>query len=601
MHESMMSHMGMDQEQHHNPQENGYGGEGWPEIGSNYSSSQHQSPIYENRIQYDYMQSHHGLPTEPQYPRMAPPPTTYPTHHQQLLPLIMPNHNTWPSMLTNPANPQVMPVAIPPANSGKLPPKLPASHATPTPRKTLTDSDRRRMCQYHEDNPTVKQTEIGAMFGVERSTVSKVLRQREKYLFPEDRSLSPVKRAKGKFPDIERALSNWVRNTQKQGIPLTDAAIKEKARFFATTVGNNESHLKTNSTSWLEKFKQKNGISNLRRRASAADIGSLSERMAININSSRGLGSRKSSGVSPASPLQSPLPLASAKSSEDLRSHHMHDSLNSYFDFTQTASYKQHSTSHSTVSLSSAFTDNNPSSFSGGPTSPTTPFSFSPDGSSGSWMPSQQSRVTQQSTNNGNGNSILSITGEDLNNGMDSNTPASNFQRPRSQTFPTLAIDPSFIASQGTDPMTPKYNLPDTAPSSAVESPVHELGPPFGLDSAISPRSLHHSSSNSSMAPPPASLTPISGLQSPPHLSTPNSPTQDDARRALDTLLSFFQQAPTGLVDQNEYLTVLKLTEKLRIQQQNPGPSLPGGLHRISEQECENQPQNMKMEQSTAC
>jgi hypothetical protein len=33
----------------------------------------------------------------------------------------------------------------------------------------LTDQDRRRMCQYHEDNPTVKQTEIGgtpvAVFG----------------------------------------------------------------------------------------------------------------------------------------------------------------------------------------------------------------------------------------------------------------------------------------------------------------------------------------------------------------------------------------------------------------------------------------------------
>ncbi|KAF7930732.1 uncharacterized protein EAE98_001967 [Botrytis deweyae] len=600
MHESMMAHIGMDHEQHHNPQENGYGGEGqWQDMGNNYNSSQHQSPIFENRIQYEYMNQHHPMPTEPQYPnpRMAPPPPTYPTHHQQLLPLIMPNHPTWPSMLTNPANSQAPPVAIPPANSGKPPPKLPTIHATPTPRKTLTDSDRRRMCQYHEDNPTVKQTEIGAMFGVERSTVSKVLRQREKYLFPEDRSLSPVKRAKGKFPDIERALSNWVRNTQKQGIPLTDSAIKEKARFFATTVGNNESHLKTNSTTWLEKFKQKNGISHLRRRASAADIGSLSERMALNIDSSRSSGSRTSNGVSPASPLQSPLLLASAKSSEDLRSHHMHDSLNSYFDFTQTASYKQHSNSHSTASLSSAFTDNNPSSFSGGPTSPTTPFAFSPEGSTGSWMPSQQSRVTQHSTN-GNGNSN---TEDNINHGMDPNNPASNFQRPRSQTFPTLAIDPSFIASQGNDPMTPKYNLPDTAPSSAVESPVHELGPPFGLDSAISPRSLHHSSSHSSLAPPPASLTPISGLQSPPHLSTPNSPTQDDARRALDTLLNFFQQAPTGLVDQNEYLTVLKLTEKLRIQQQNPGP-LPGGLHRISEQDdCENQPQNMKMEQSTAC
>jgi hypothetical protein len=32
-----------------------------------------------------------------------------------------------------------------------------------TPRRTLTDDDRRRMCEYHESHPGVKQTEIGGM------------------------------------------------------------------------------------------------------------------------------------------------------------------------------------------------------------------------------------------------------------------------------------------------------------------------------------------------------------------------------------------------------------------------------------------------------
>lgn len=62
---------------------------------------------------------------------------------------------------------------------------------------------------------------------------------------------------------------------QKQGHPLTDAAIKEKAKFFATTVGSNsESLLKTNSTIWLEKFKQKNGTggAKLTRRASETNM-----------------------------------------------------------------------------------------------------------------------------------------------------------------------------------------------------------------------------------------------------------------------------------------------------------------------------------------
>lgn len=397
------------------------------------------------------------------------------------------------------------------------------------------------------------------------STVSKVLRQKEKYLYPEDRSLSPVKRAKGKFPDIERALANWVRRSQKEGVPLTDAAIKEKARFFATTVGNNDSHLKTNSTSWLEKFKQKNGIGagKLMRRASETNI---SDSGSLNPDSAGDSAAQTPNGISPISPsgLPSPSPLSASKSDEDLK----HESLNGYF--AQRNGGYRHSNSQSTTSLNSAFTDTAPSSFSAGPTSPSTPFAFSPDGSSGSWIPSQHSRLPP---------------------------PGNNFQRPRSQTFPMLGIDPSFISSQSNEPLTPKY-LPVTAPSSALDSPIHEMPPPFGMDSAISSPPLHHSSSNGSMAPP-SSSTPITGLQSPPGSSAPNSPTQDDARRALDTLLNFFQQAPNGLVDQNEYMTVLKLTEKLRLQSSN-GP-LPGGLHRIAEQDGEQSAPKMEQSMSAGC
>lgn len=166
MHDSMMTQVGMDHE-HHAGHENGYGNnEGWVDMNHNYNSSQHQSPIYEHGG-FGFMQQsgHHGMPMEPSFnsPRMShlPPPST---SHQQLLPLIMPSHPTWPSMLTNPASYSSPPVAIPavptPLVKGNGN-KLPAIHATPSPRKTLTDADRRKMCQYHEDNPTVKQTEIG--------------------------------------------------------------------------------------------------------------------------------------------------------------------------------------------------------------------------------------------------------------------------------------------------------------------------------------------------------------------------------------------------------------------------------------------------------
>lgn len=529
-------------------------------------------------IQQNGMSAEQSYNPQPQ--RMPQPPLT---SLQQLGPLIMPGHAAWPSLLTNPTtttaattappNYPAPPVAIPPAppmvkGNGA---KLPSVHPSPSPRKTLTDSDRRRMCQYHEDNPSVKQTEIGAMFGVERSTVSKVLRQREKYLFPEDRSLSPVKRAKGKFPDIDRALANWVRHTKSKGIPISDDAIEEKARFFAISVGNNESHLKLNSTTWLEKFKQKNGLGShkITRRASETNISESS----LHPDSRGGSASQTPSGISPTSPngLSSPSPLSATKSNEDLKS----ESLNNYLEFGQRNGFR-HSNSQSTTSLNSAFTDTAPSSFSGGPTSPTTPFAFSPDNNSSSWLPSQQARVPQ---------------------------PPNNMQRPRSQTFPTLGIDPSYISTHLNEPLTPKYTLPSTAPSSALDSPIHDMPQNYTMDTSISSPPLHHSSSNSSLMGPPSSTTPINGLQSPPSSSVPGSPTQDDARRALDTLLSFFSQAPTGLVDENEIMTVLKLTEKLRIQQNN-NTTLPGGLHRIAEQECElpsSAPTKMEEEMSSTC
>lgn len=60
---------------------------------------------------------------------------------------------------------QPPPPSLPPAQvaSATLAANQPAtSHApNPSPRRTLTDADRRRMCLFHEENPTVKQTEIG--------------------------------------------------------------------------------------------------------------------------------------------------------------------------------------------------------------------------------------------------------------------------------------------------------------------------------------------------------------------------------------------------------------------------------------------------------
>jgi len=122
--------------------------------------SHHQPPQHEYSA---YAFSAGPVPLAPLYHN----PVNIPrTTHQQLQPLIVPAHG-WPSMLTSQGSysqhglsiqPQLQPA---PASAS---PQLSSSHSThhtPTPRRTLTDDDRRKMCMFHEEYPTKKQTEIG--------------------------------------------------------------------------------------------------------------------------------------------------------------------------------------------------------------------------------------------------------------------------------------------------------------------------------------------------------------------------------------------------------------------------------------------------------
>lgn len=372
--------------------------------------------------------------------------------------------------------------------------------------------------------------------------MSKVLRNSEKYLNPDinrDQTISPIKRNKVKGrADIERALTNYVRNAQKSGIPVTDADIKEKARLFSATTGKPDDNLtKVTSSSWLEKFKQKNGI-RLMRRASET---SLSDSMRHSPSLSA---SQLNSAISPSSPSvhHSPSPL-SANRSEDGK-----DGLAGYLDFNTKPGSYNHSNSQSTTSLSSAFSAESAISSNG-------PFSFSPHLDSGAFQP-------------------LAAPG------------LANFQRPRSQTFPTLDLEymnqSVSSSSQNTEPLTPRYHvssaISSTAPSSALESSAHEMPQlTFGLIDqqssgiASSPhhqqqQQLRRSSSNNSLG------------RGSSVVASSSSPSQEDARRAADTLLSFIQNSRV-VVDPSEYYAVIRLTEKLRLHQQSSGGmDLGGGM-----------------------
>ena len=90
--------------------------------------------------------------------------TTHPSNHQSYFPTL-PSHSTWPSMLRKLASKAPSIVTNPaPAFVSIRKGTKPAQYCTSSPRKSLTDSDRKRICQYHVDKPFLTQTKIGGEF-----------------------------------------------------------------------------------------------------------------------------------------------------------------------------------------------------------------------------------------------------------------------------------------------------------------------------------------------------------------------------------------------------------------------------------------------------
>ena len=381
------------------------------------------------------------------------------------------------------------------------------------------------------------------------STVSKVLRNKEKYLYQDEGNRSPARKPKGKFPDIERALANWAKNHQKQGLPMSDTLIKEKLHHFSLTVGNSEQHIKAaNSSSWLEKFKQKNNLMGAKSRKN-----SLAEESEASAPPS----GAQTPSISPTSPppTKEPSPVLKTESPD----------LSQQIDF-----FANHKPYHSlsNASLASAFNEGGSTTFSPGPQSPPSPFFTSPDLASpyiaqGSQVSSRRPSVSAPSN-------------------------AYPPQRSRSQTFPMLGIETgSYVSPPSSEPLTPK--LAGQAVHDGDMNGNHVLGSieemHDGLQ-ALPPSSMH--------PPPPPPMIPSPQQHAHPHSSpiTPSSavssqmggvnPSLEDTKRALEVVMNFFQNQSNGSLEPQEYMMMGKLMEKLKLHHHvNGGGEMPGGMHRI--------------------
>ncbi|KAG6850270.1 hypothetical protein H0H93_015527 [Arthromyces matolae] len=127
-------------------------------------------------------------------------------------------------------------------------------------KRHLEDADRKAICLYHQEHPQERQEDIGKEFDVERSTISKILKQKAKWLnIPDNPGVRVSKHRPSKFPEIEEELRKWVEQCTSRKMAISDNSIREKAKAVARSLGTPPEKFKA-SSGWIENFKMRQNI-----------------------------------------------------------------------------------------------------------------------------------------------------------------------------------------------------------------------------------------------------------------------------------------------------------------------------------------------------
>ncbi|KAG8876830.1 hypothetical protein FRB97_003896 [Tulasnella sp. 331] len=125
----------------------------------------------------------------------------------------------------------------------------------------LTDMDRKFICVYAQNHPKARQEDIATKFNVERSTVSKILKSKEKWMKVDffSSEARTVKHRPSKFPEIESTLINHIRMRVASRETVNDSFIKKMALELAQERGIGKDKFKA-SSGWVENFKHRHDI-----------------------------------------------------------------------------------------------------------------------------------------------------------------------------------------------------------------------------------------------------------------------------------------------------------------------------------------------------
>jgi hypothetical protein len=100
-------------------------------------------------------------------------------------------------------------------------------------RTILSAAQKREICETKKREPNLSNTSLAQKYGIGKSTVTDILKEKERWLaISEDQE--SIKKFRGpKWPQLEKALGLWVDNALNTKQDIDDNILKNKAAFFA--------------------------------------------------------------------------------------------------------------------------------------------------------------------------------------------------------------------------------------------------------------------------------------------------------------------------------------------------------------------------------
>ncbi|CAB5367834.1 unnamed protein product [Rhizophagus irregularis] len=153
-------------------------------------------------------------------------------------------------------------------------------------RTAINVNVKKEVCEYMKANPNINQGNVASFFNekyqefnIDRTTISKIWKDREKWLavLPTSQTSHIFRNRSVQFPELDKAMQIWTAQAAAAGLPLSDSILQLKGIEFAKMLSIEDQLKCTNG--WVYRFKLRNGLQkvNFSGEANSAPLETLPE------------------------------------------------------------------------------------------------------------------------------------------------------------------------------------------------------------------------------------------------------------------------------------------------------------------------------------